>query len=149
MLGGLQGTDNLALGANSLAVGRNNGSTTYSGTIGGTGGLAKSGTGALTLTGSHTYSGATTISGGRLVVAPGGSINATSGITVDGGGLRYNSAIGLSRPLSFSGAGGTLSGTGVIAVTVAAGTNVVLAPGNSPGTETFTSRPPEMVVAPE
>ena len=101
--------------------------------------LTKTGNGTQVLTGSNTYTGATSISGGRLVVGPGGSINGSSGVTINGGGLTYNSATALSKPISFSGGGGVLSGTGVLGTAVTIGSNAILAPGNSPGTLTATN----------
>ncbi|MCE9629092.1 MAG: autotransporter-associated beta strand repeat-containing protein [Planctomycetia bacterium] len=106
----------------------------------GTGGLSKVGSGTWSLSAANTYSGATTINAGRLLVAAAGQINSTSGITLDGMGaeLKYNSATALTRPISFSGSGGTLSGTGVIGSALALGTNAILSPGNSPGILTGT-----------
>ena len=64
--------------------------------IGGTSGLAKSGTGSLTVSGPNTYSGGTTLSAGQI------NIN-------DGGTSSANSAIG-TGPLTIN--GGTLGNTG-------------------------------------
>jgi fibronectin-binding autotransporter adhesin len=66
-LGGLKGSKAFAMGANSLEVGGNGQSTTYSGILSGSGGFSKVGNGTLTLSGSNSYTGGTTISGGRLV----------------------------------------------------------------------------------
>jgi autotransporter-associated beta strand protein len=66
-LGGLEGPRNLAMGVNSLNVGRNGLSTTYGGVLSGSGSLTKSGTGVLTLTGSNSYSGGTFVLGGTLL----------------------------------------------------------------------------------
>lgn len=83
---------------------------TLSAILAGTGGLAKTGAGDVTLTGVNTYSGATTVSAGRLIVN--GSIATSSSLTVN--------------------AGGTLGGSGTVgSTTIAGGT---LAPGNSIGT---------------
>src|SRR5262249_59202804 len=54
---------NVTLGSKTLTI--SNGSTTYAGLIGGTGGLTLT-TGIQTLSGGNTYSGATTINGGTL-----------------------------------------------------------------------------------
>jgi two-component system NtrC family sensor kinase len=62
-------------------------------------------------------------SGGKLTIASAGTINFSSGVSIGTGEFNYNSATALSKSVSFSGAGGILSGTGTItpAVTVAAG----------------------------
>jgi fibronectin-binding autotransporter adhesin len=91
------------------------GGGTRSTAIGGTGGVEKTGENLLTLSGSNTYTGLTTISAGTLAVN--GSIASAVNVA--------NAAI--------------LSGTGTISglVTVAGGG--ILAPGNSPGTQTMTA----------
>jgi autotransporter-associated beta strand protein len=63
-------TGTVLLGANTLTVGNNNFTTSFGGTITGTGGITKVGGGALTLTSSGTYSytGTTQVNGGFLVV---------------------------------------------------------------------------------
>ncbi|MGQ0582931.1 MAG: autotransporter outer membrane beta-barrel domain-containing protein [Reyranella sp.] len=105
-LAGAGGT--LSLGASTLTVAEA-GSTTFAGTLTGTGGsLVKQGSGTLNLTGANTYTGPTTVSGGRLAVN--GSI--TSNVTV--------------------GSGGNLGGAGTITGTVT--NSGTLAPGNSIGT---------------
>ena len=63
----MKGSRDLALGANSISVGATNLSSSYSGILSGTGGLAKQGTGTLALSGPNTYEGATTVSAGSLV----------------------------------------------------------------------------------
>jgi fibronectin-binding autotransporter adhesin len=81
----LNGSPSVFVNANELTVG---------GVIGGTGALAKNGTGALVLTASNGYGGTTTITAGTLQLGTGiagqdGSINSTSGAT-DNGTLIYN-----------------------------------------------------------
>jgi autotransporter-associated beta strand protein len=85
-LGSIEDAGTVAIGANSLTVGSNNLSTTFSGDLAGTvARFIKSGTGTLTLTGtSHTYGGDTTIDGGALVVN--GSLTNSSGIVVNNTG---------------------------------------------------------------
>jgi autotransporter-associated beta strand protein len=85
------------------------------GTGGGTVGLTKLGTGALTLTVTNTYTGATTVSAGTLVVN--GSISTSSLTTVA--------------------SGATLGGSGTVGKTVI-NSGGTLAVGTSPGQMTFT-----------
>ena len=68
-IGSLNGAGSVLLGANSLTIGSNNQSTTFSGVIQGTGGVSKTGSGTLTLSGANTYTGGTTVSAGVLNVA--------------------------------------------------------------------------------
>jgi autotransporter-associated beta strand protein len=110
-VGGLAGSRNLAFGSNALSIGSNGQSTTYSGTLSGSGLFTKVGSGTLTLSGSNSYSGGTTVSAGTL--------------QVDGS---------IAGPLAVA-AAGTLSGSGSV------GGNATIAgihsPGNSPGAQTF------------
>jgi autotransporter-associated beta strand protein/T5SS/PEP-CTERM-associated repeat protein len=91
---------------------------TFSGSLGGdypAFALTKSGTGTLTLSGTHTYTGATAVNVGSLFV------NGTLGAT----------------PLSLA-SGATLGGTGTLGGLTTLSSGAHLAPGNSPGTLTFT-----------
>jgi fibronectin-binding autotransporter adhesin len=90
-------------------------STTYAGIISGTGSVAKSHSGTLTLEGHNTYTGATTVYSGTLAIN--GSL-ANTAITVHNGAA--------------------LAGTGTIAGPTTLTSGAALAPGNSPGTLTFT-----------
>ncbi len=107
-IGSLAGTGNISLGAALLTTGSDNTRTVFGGSISGSGGLTKTGTGRFELTGDSLYDGPTNISGGILAVN--GSI--TSDVFVN--------------------AGGTLGGKGTTGdVTVLSGG--ILAPGNSVG----------------
>lgn len=81
--------DNTATDYSIVSSGANN--------IGGASGLAKSGTGALTLSGPNTYSGGTTLGAGQLNINDGGTSSANSPIgtgplTISGGALGNTSA---------------------------------------------------------
>jgi len=61
IVGALEGADGVAIGSNTLNVGSNNASTTFSGPISGTGNVVKTGAGTMTMTGQSTHTGLTTI----------------------------------------------------------------------------------------
>ena len=71
----------VVLGGNSLTVGSSN-STTFDGTIDGSGGLTKQGSGTLTLGGANTYTGTTTINAGTLALTNIGAIQDSAKVTV-------------------------------------------------------------------
>ena len=76
------------LGANTLTIGTNNQSTTFSGVIQDSGGLTKTGAGTLTLTGANTYTGNTTVSAGMLAVSNSNeSATGTGSVNVQAGAL--------------------------------------------------------------
>jgi autotransporter-associated beta strand protein len=89
-VGSIEGNGTVRLGGNTLTIGSNNLSTTFSGVIqdaGGFGGnqgsIVKAGAGTLILSGASTYTGTTTINQGTLQLD--GSI--TSPVTVNSGGM--------------------------------------------------------------
>ncbi|WP_404333834.1 autotransporter-associated beta strand repeat-containing protein [Sphingomonas sp. MMS12-HWE2-04] len=103
-IGSLSGSGTVVLGQ-TLAIGGDNSSTGFAGTIGGVGGLTKVGTGTLTLSGTNGYAGVTTVDGGTLAVT-GGSAIADSGSVVigNGGTLQVKTAETI----------GSLSGSGAV-----------------------------------
>ena len=102
-LGSIEGDGIFGIDVSNVFVGRNNLSTTFSGTIGPAGAFHKIGTGTLTLSGSNTYDGGTVVDAGSLLIA-----NQTG----SGTGLGPVSVIE-----------GTLGGPGIIAGTVVLGTS--------------------------
>ncbi|MCA9240325.1 MAG: autotransporter-associated beta strand repeat-containing protein, partial [Planctomycetales bacterium] len=111
-------------------------SVTWSGAIGGTGGLTKNGVGALTLLGNNSYGGNTLISEGRVQVTSGANLGAGA-IVLDGGefGSIATGAGGyvLSNDLLVGTSGGTID-VGNDSVTI---TGQLL---SGPGTGGFTKR---------
>ncbi len=92
-LSGAGTVDNSGNLTNTLTVGHENRTTTFSGNIINTGtgslGLIKTGTGTLTLTGTNTYNGNTTVNNGQLIAGSANALGttATSDLTVNGGTL--------------------------------------------------------------
>jgi autotransporter-associated beta strand protein len=117
-IGSLAGNGSVTLGVAALAVGANNSSTTFAGTISGLSespsrtSLRKVGAGTLTLTGTNTYEGSTRIEAGTLLVN--GSI--ASG--------PFNDVVLW---------GGTLGGVGTVARIYAPDADSKVSPGMSPG----------------
>ena len=110
-IGSLAGAGNVTLGSATLTTGNDGTSTTFSGAIGGSGGLTKVGGGAFTLTGASSYTGPTNINAGIL------NVNGSLASTV------------------FVNSGAALMGTGTIGG-LNVGSGGIYAPGNSPGTMT-------------
>jgi autotransporter-associated beta strand protein len=112
--------------------------TTIAPDLGGTGALAKTGNGTLTLTtlSNAAHAGATTVNAGRLLVH--GSISGTSGVNVTGGTLGGNGTV--SAPVLIGSGGNLLGGDGVAAaddlaingdLTMGLGSNIQLALGSA------------------
>jgi fibronectin-binding autotransporter adhesin len=121
IVGGLSGAGSIALGSGTLTI--NGGGTAWDGTISGTGGLIKTGSGSIVLSNTNTYSGSTTVSAGTLHVP--GSIGSSAATVQSGGRLIAQGAVGAVTIQS----GGALIGLGTVGpVTVQNGGR--LAPGN-------------------
>ncbi len=136
----LSGAGGVALGARTLTI--TAGSTSFAGSIGGTGGLTISG-GTQTLTGSNGFTGAATIaSGATLVLSGGGSIaqasqlqlggtldvtgNTTTAIrTVTGAGTVAMGGTALTITAGSTSFGGSLTGTGASQLSVTGGTQTL------------------------
>lgn len=117
-IGSLAGDGRVSLAANTLGIGSNNLSTTFSGSIYGTGGITKVGTGTLRLAGATSYSGGTKVQAGTLLISDvgtGASVLGTGDLLVE-----------ISGKL---GGIGTVLGDATI--------EGALSPGNSPGSMHF------------
>lgn len=96
----------ILLGTGILTSGGNDSSTTFSGTISGSGSLVKTGTGIFTLTGSNSYIGSTTIDEGTLELANGGTLASSSGIINSSAG-KFLVDVGTYSATSIDGSGTT------------------------------------------
>ncbi|WP_186420992.1 autotransporter-associated beta strand repeat-containing protein, partial [Bosea sp. CS1GBMeth4] len=88
-IGSLSGSGSVALGANTLTFG-NATNQTFAGSIGGTGGIVKQGSGRQTLTGSNTYTGGTTINAGTLALSGAGSLAASGSLDLANAGTGFD-----------------------------------------------------------
>ncbi|MCE9610267.1 MAG: autotransporter-associated beta strand repeat-containing protein [Chthoniobacter sp.] len=138
--GGLTSGTNLNLASNVTGLTLKPGTgvtTTYSGVLSSaTAGmtLTKTGAGTQVLSGVNTYTGATNVNAGKLTIGSTGTINTTSAVSIGAGNFNYNSTTALSPAVSFSGTGGTLSGSGTITPAVTVSSGNTLSPGNGVGT---------------
>jgi autotransporter-associated beta strand protein len=112
-IGSLAGAGSVALGSAILTTGNDGISTTFSGAIGGTGGLTKIGSGVLTLSGSNSYSGGTTINGGTLAVSADSNLgNSLGSLAFGGGTLQFLSGFTSNRAVTLNSGGGTFDTNG-------------------------------------
>ena len=142
-VGGLASTSNPAISssaATTLSLALTDGSSrSFAGRLTGSMGLGVTGAGTQILAGTNTYTGPTSVLGGVLAIASTGSIDTTSGVTVNGANavFRYDGETPLLAPLTLT--QGTLTGTGTIASAFLAGSGSRLSPGNSPGIQAFSN----------
>ncbi|MBA3846927.1 MAG: autotransporter-associated beta strand repeat-containing protein, partial [Planctomycetes bacterium] len=101
-IGSLAGIGIVTLGTGTLTTGGDGTSTTYAGTITGSGGLTKLGAGAFTLSSANPLTGTTTVSAGQLLVD--GS-TASSSVSLSGGTL---GGIGTTGGIASAGTGGVI-----------------------------------------
>ncbi len=87
-VGGLAGNGALTLNSGTLNVGNNNADTVYSGILGGTAPLVKTGAGTLTLSNANTYTGPTVVNAGTLAMGAyeAATLNPSSAVTINSGG---------------------------------------------------------------
>jgi autotransporter-associated beta strand protein len=136
-----------AANAGTFVVGDNGANGSFAGSINLMGSatatlsLSKIGGGTQTLSGTNLYTGATTVTGGTLALSGSGSINSSTGLTVNGSGAAFktNSSVALTIPVTIT--QGTIGGTGTVSAPggVAIGTNAAVSPGNSPGSQAYTT----------
>jgi fibronectin-binding autotransporter adhesin len=107
-MGQLLGSGTVALDGATLTLTTVSGrGANFAGVIGGTGGVTKSLSSAVTFTGNNTYTGGTTISAGTLQLGDGGTAGSIIGAVTDNGMLIFNR----SDSSTFA---GNISGTGAI-----------------------------------
>ncbi len=108
-LGSLAGSGSITIGANSLRVGSNDETTTYTGVLYGTGGLIKVGAGTLNLTSSNasSFSGDTRIEGGMIVLANKDALQNSTLDTGPAGTQSANLTLGEGTVYNFGGLKGS------------------------------------------
>jgi autotransporter-associated beta strand protein len=144
-VGSMSGNAPIDLGNQTLTVGSDNTSTTYSGIISDAGSLVKTGNGMLVLTGSNSYSGGTTVNAGTLqgnAVSLQGNILNNASVVFDqpvpgsyagsmsgGGSLTKigNDTLTLSGSSNYTGGTNINQGTLNVTGSLSGGGNVVLA----------------------
>jgi autotransporter-associated beta strand protein len=105
-IGGLTGSGSVTLGAGSLRVGAENISSSFGGTITGSGQLVKLGTGTLTLSGNSNFAGGATVTAGGLTLNSGtGAGNGTIAMTGESSVLTVPSNVTLQNSVTLSHAG--------------------------------------------
>jgi len=116
--GGTTGAINSNILNNASLIFNRSDSLTYGSVISGTGNVAKSGDGILTLLGDNTYTGGTTINSGTLQLGNGGTTGAITGNVLNNGSLVFNRGDALTYGNVISGAGSLAnSGNGTLTLT--------------------------------
>ena len=141
-VGSIAGNGTISLLSGNLTAGGNNASTSFTGTITGTGGLTKLGNGTLTISGANTFSGATNIGAaggsttGTLALGASNSLG-TGNVNIYTGTLAMGSFSDTVAALTMGGGanGSTAAVTGSGTLTL--GGNVTYDATNNPGTATI------------
>jgi autotransporter-associated beta strand protein len=116
--GGTSGSVAGNIADNALVVFNRSDSPTFAGIISGTGAVAQSGSGLLTLLGSNAYSGLTTVSAGSLQIGNGGLSGAVAGNILNNSTVIFNRADSPLYAGSISGSGALVQqGAGTIVLT--------------------------------
>ncbi|MEI6239687.1 MAG: autotransporter-associated beta strand repeat-containing protein [Planctomycetia bacterium] len=106
---------NSAATAIALTVGGNNASTTFAGSLTGSGSLEKVGAGTLILSASNTHAGTTTVTGGTLQVGGGGTTGSLAGNVANNAALVFSRSDASTYAGGISGSGSvTKSGAGLL-----------------------------------
>jgi filamentous hemagglutinin family protein len=134
--GPLSGTGNINLGSATLTL-TGAASSTFGGSIAGSGNLAKQGTGALTLGGSHSYAGSTTVGQGTLLLASANVLPDSSAVVVASSATLNLSGNDSVASLTLA---GTLSGNGVLSASSYALQSGLVTSSAGLGTGTLTSQ---------
>ena len=138
-IGSLSGAGSVTLGSGTLTSGGDNTSTTFSGVISGTGGLTKTGTGALTLSGADTFTGAVNVNNGVVIAQDSAALGSTAGGTTVASGAELRIAGGIAvgaEPLTLSGSGtGSAGALRIISGIASAAGNITLAAAASIGAD--------------
>ena len=113
---------------------------TFNGDLTDTGGdkvFRKVGDGTLVLAGTNSYNNGTHVLGGVLEAANNNALGSSTVTVYDGARLQIKTGVSISNAFDLQ-SGSTLSGNGSVAAALTVGDGVIVAPGNSPGTLTFT-----------
>lgn len=111
-VGALSATSSNIINNGSLIVDRSN-DIALANVISGTGTLTKNSAGTLTLGNANSYTGATTVNSGLVSIGAAASFGATSGITINGGGVLWTAAADISSfPVTIGASGATLNTNG-------------------------------------
>ena len=117
-IGSLAGSGSVLLGAATLTAGSDNASTSFAGVISGSGSLAKTGAGTLTLTGENIFAGGSIISGGALQLGDGGTSGTILGPVTNNGMLVVNRSDTMTLSNVIAGSGVLVQdGTGTTVLT--------------------------------